>query len=105
MPALRRKMLEVLIPGMTHVIERDGKEAFVYFENGDSAHMLLDGGETRTGRWRILDDGYAVEWNNGVTGRWQLEHEPGSVTYVSQDRDLRLRLIGVLFGNPHDLPR
>lgn len=105
MPALKRKMLEVLIPGMTHVIERDGKEAFVYFENAGSAHMLLDGGETRSGQWRILDESYVVEWNNGVIGRWQLEHEPGCVTYASQDRDLRLKMIGVLFGNPHSLPR
>jgi len=102
---LKRDMLAIIMSGSTHVLNRNGKEAFVYFETQDRAHMLLDDGETRIGLWRLLDDGYEVDWDNGATGRWKLEYEAGSVTYVNQDRDLRVPMIGVLFGNPQNLPR
>jgi hypothetical protein len=104
MTALKKESLAILIPGTTHVLERNGKEAYVYFENEGAAHMLLDDGETRSGRWRMLDDGYVTDWDTGVTGRWTLDHEPGSVTYVNRDNAVRFRMIGVLFGNAKNLP-
>lgn len=97
--------LAMLMAGTTHVLDRNGKEAYVYFEDGDVAHMLLEGGETRKGAWRLLDDGYVVDWDNGAVGRWKLDHEAGAVTYINQDRDVRVKLIGVLFGNAKGLPR
>ncbi|MER9947379.1 hypothetical protein [Mesorhizobium sp. M0047] len=105
MPALQKESLAILIPGMTHVLERNGKEAYVYFENEGAAHMLLDDGEARSGNWRMLDDGYVTDWDTGVTGRWTLHHEQGSITYVNRDNAVRFRMIGVLFGNARNLPR
>ena len=105
MTTLKKDHLSVLIPGMTHVLERNSKEAYVYFEQDGSAHMLLDDGEARIGRWQLLEDGYATEWNNGAIGRWTLDHEPGGIVYVNRDSDARLRMIGVLFGNAKGLPR
>ncbi|MER8390009.1 hypothetical protein NKG60_28955 [Mesorhizobium sp. M1428] len=104
MAALQKETLAMLIPGMTHVLERNGKEAYVYFESEGDAHMLLDDGEARSGRWWMLDNGYVADWDTGATGRWTLDHEPGSVTYVNRDNAVRFRMIGVLFGNAKNLP-
>lgn len=105
MANLDKQVLTVLIPGTTHVLDRNGKEAYVYFEAGETAHMLLDDGEVRKGSWQLIDGGYSVDWDNGAVGRWKLEHEAGAVTYVNQDRDVRVKLLGVLFGNAKGLPR
>ena len=105
MAALQQDSLRFIVPGMTHVLERNGKEAYVYFESGGGAHMLLEDGETRSGQWRLDDEGYVAEWDTGAVGRWTIEHEPGAVSYVNRDSDTRVKMIGVLFGNPHGLPR
>lgn len=105
MAILDQASLRVLIAGTTHVLDRNGKEAYVYFETGNRAHMLLDDGETRKGSWALAEGGYVVDWNNGAIGRWTLDHEAGSITYVNQDRDVRVRLAGILFGNAKGLPR
>lgn len=90
---------------MTHVLDRNGEEAYVYFEAGDVAHMLLEDGETRTGNWKLNDHGYVVEWNTGAVGRWALDHEAGAIAYVNLDRGIRIKLRGILFGNAKGLPR
>lgn len=105
MTILDRSALQLLIPGMTHVLDRNGEEAYVYFEAGDVAHMLLEDGETRTGVWKLTDHGYVVEWNTGAVGRWALDHEEGAITYVNLDRGIRVKLRGILFGNAKGLPR
>ena len=105
MSSLAQENLSILIPGMTHVLDRGGKEAFVYFETGGTAHMLLETGETRSGTWQIQDDGYVAEWNTGAVGRWTIEHAPGELTYVNRDSAVRMKMRGVLFGNPQGLPR
>ncbi len=105
MAILDQAALMVLIAGTTHVLDRNGKEAYVYFETGDQAHMLLDDGEARRGKWTLAEGGYVVDWDNGVTGRWALDYEAGSITYVNKDRDVKVRLSGILFGNAKDLPR
>jgi hypothetical protein len=105
MTLLSRNALELLVPGATHVIERDGKEAYVYFEPGGVSHMLLDGGETRRGQWSLDEDGYTAHWDTGAVGRWQIEHEAGTVSYVNRDNAARMRMLGVLFGNAKSLPR
>lgn len=104
MAILDQATLSVLIPGTTHVLDRNGKEAYVYFEQGETAHMLLEDGETRKGVWKLADGGYVVEWNNGAVGRWKIDHEAGAVTYINRDRDIQVKLLGVLFGNAKDLP-
>ncbi|GAA4106852.1 hypothetical protein ACFFTN_10435 [Aminobacter aganoensis] len=105
MAILDQASLKVLIGGTTHVLDRNGKEAYVYFETGDQAHMLLDDGETRQGTWALAEGGYVVDWDNGAVGRWTLDHEAGSVSYVNRDNDARVRLAGILFGNAKGLPR
>lgn len=105
MAILDQASLRVLISGTTHVLDRHGKEAYVYFETANRAHMLLDDGETRKGSWALAEGGYVVDWDNGAVGRWTLDHEAGSITYVNQDRDVRVRLAGILFGNAKGLPR
>lgn len=104
MTILLRNALEILIPGTTHVLERNGGEAYVYFEPEGAAHMLLDDGETRSGRWRLDDDGYVTDWDTGATGDWMLHHEEHGVTYVNRRNGVRFRMIGVLFGNAKSLP-
>ena len=104
MVALNKETLAVLIPGTTHVLERGGKEAYVYFETDGAAHMLLDDGEQRSGHWALQDDGYVAEWDSGATGRWMLDHDGGAVTNVNRDSAARVRMIGVLFGNARGLP-
>lgn len=105
MAILDRNTLAVIIPGVTHVLDRNGKEAYVYFDTGDTARMLLEDGETRTGRWKLVDGGYVVDWDTGAVGRWKLDHEAGSVTYINRDREARVKLIGILFGDAKGLAR
>ena len=105
MAILDRSALECIVPGTTHVLDRNGKEAYVYFEPGDTAHMLLEDGEARRGVWKLADGGYVVNWDNGAVGRWKIDHDVGEMTYVNQDRDVRVKLLGVLFGNAKGLPR
>ncbi|MBT1155585.1 hypothetical protein J1C56_08260 [Aminobacter anthyllidis] len=105
MANLDQSALSVLVPGTTHVLDRNGKEAYVYFETGEVAHMLLEDGESRKGVWKLADGGYVVDWDNGVTGRWALDHEAGAVTYINLDRDVKVKLLGILFGNAKGLPR
>lgn len=102
---LTAETLTVLLAGQTHVIERNGLEAYVYFEPDGAAHMLLDDGETRSGVWRQTEGGYATEWDTGAKGDWAIEHQPGSLTYINRGNSSRMRLVGVLFGNAKDLPR
>lgn len=102
---LSQETLGLLVAGTTHVLERNGKEAYVYFETNGASHMLLDDGEARSGRWHLDEGGYTAQWNTGATGRWIIEGEPGKLTYVNRDSAARVRMLGVLFGNPKGLPR
>lgn len=105
MTVLMKETLQFLLPGTTHVLERNGKDAYVYLGRDGTGHMLLDTGETRTGTWRLLEDGYATQWDGGQRGEWTLEATPEGVAYVSRDGSQRLKLNGILFGNAKNLPR
>lgn len=105
MTIIDRQTLAQITTGATHVIERNGAEAYVYFETDSTAHMLLDDGETRCGTWRLTDTGYATNWDNGSAGTWSLERDADGVSYVDAARGIRLKMLGVLFGNPKGLPR
>lgn len=105
MTLLDQRTLADITTGATHVIERNGAEAYVYFETDSTAHMLLDDGKTRAGRWWLTETGYATDWDDGSAGNWSLERDSDGVSYVDAGRGIRLRLLGILFGNPRDLPR
>lgn len=103
MAQLDAATLAVLIAGQTHVLARNGGEAYVYFGAGGDAHMLLDDGERRTGHWRLADGGYVSQWDNGTGATWELDYSPGSLTYVSRERNMRVPMIGILFGDAKGL--
>lgn len=103
MPILQRAVLEHILPDTTLVLERNGQEAFVYLGRDGTGHMLLEDGERRSGRWRLLDDGYATEWATGQKGDWLLESSGDGLTYVSRDGATRLKMRGILFGNQKGL--
>ncbi|EKF18540.1 hypothetical protein [Nitratireductor pacificus] len=105
MTILTRDSLQYFIPDTTHVLERGGGEAFVYLKADGTGHMLLDTGETRSGTWRLLDDGYATQWDGGQKGDWMLDATAEGITYVSRDGDQRVKLRGILFGNAKNLPQ
>ena len=105
MASLSPETLDILTTDMTHILDRNGKEAFVYLGRDGVSHMLLETGETRAGRWRRDEDGYIAEWDTGAVGRWSIEAELGALTYVNRDSAARIRVSGVLFGNARGLPR
>ncbi|MCR4265083.1 hypothetical protein [Nitratireductor sp. ZSWI3] len=105
MTILSRDVLQHILPGTTHIIERGGKDAYVYLARDGTGHMLLDTGEARTGRWRLLDDGYTTQWDGGQAGDWMLDACDEGLFYRSRDGRQRLKMRGILFGNPQNPPR
>ncbi|MCI5075317.1 hypothetical protein [Oricola sp.] len=103
MTMLTGEMLRFLTAGRTHVLERNGKPAFVYLAEDGTGHMKLDTGETRSGRWRLTDDGYATEWDSGHAGEWRLLPSDDGIEYVSRDGAQRLKMLGVFFGDSEGL--
>ncbi|MDR7033030.1 hypothetical protein [Mesorhizobium sp. BE184] len=105
MTTFQKETLAVLISGATHVLDRNGKEAYVYLARDGGSHMRLEDGETRSGRWQLSHRGYTAEWDTGAIGRWMLEQGAGGgIDYVNLDTSARIRMIGILFGNPKNLP-
>src|SRR5262249_51903117 len=92
-------MLQVIMIGATHVIDMGGKTAFIYYETGESAHMLLPDATRYDGNWELLDDGYRVAWKNGPTGTWKLEHAPGAINYIDSSGAARGRVSRIDFGD------
>ena len=105
MTIIQRPDLDILMAGMTHIIERNGAEAYVYFDPDGTSHMRLDDGERRTGRWRLNDDGYEAEWNNGSAGDWQIGRGSDGAFYVNREATVKMRFIGVLFGDEKGITR
>ena len=78
-----RNTLSVLLVGSTHYIEMaPGKEAAIYYRTADEAHMALPDGTRRTGKWRLTDTGYHVDWTDGPSAGWQIDVEPGRIAYL-----------------------
>ena len=96
-------MLRLLTVGRTHMLERNGKPAFVYLGEDGTGHMRLDDGTAHSGRWRLTDDGYATAWDDGRKGEWQLHEEAGGIGYVSRDGSQRLKMLGIFFGDSEGL--
>ena len=105
MTTLTKDILQFIIPDTTHVLERNGEDAYVYLRRDGTGHMLLETGETRSGTWRLLDDGYATQWDGGQKGEWMLEATPDGFAYVSRDGSQRIKMNGILFGNAKNLPQ
>jgi len=95
--------LQFVLSEKTHVVERNGKEAYVYLAGDGTGHMLLDDGERRHGTWHRLDDGYATNWDGGQKGEWTLVSEPQGMAYASRDGKMRLKMLGILFGDAKGL--
>ncbi len=100
---LTGQTLQFLLADKTHVLERNGKEAYVYLAGDGTGHMLLDNGERRSGTWQPLDDGYATRWDSGQQGEWTLVDGPEGLSYASRDGTQRLKMIGILFGDAKEL--
>jgi hypothetical protein len=96
-------MLRFLTAGRTHILERNGKPAYVYLAANGDGHMRLDDGETRSGRWRPTENGYATEWDSGHTGEWSIVASGDGLDYVSRDGKQQLKMLGVMFGDPEGL--
>ena len=77
-----QKALDVLLTGLTHVLPMGEGEAFIYYQNGGRAEMSLPDGTRRTGVWRIIADGYHVDWQGGPSADWRLDIEPGRIAYL-----------------------
>lgn len=96
-------MLRLMTVGRTHMLERNGKPAFVYLGEDGAGRMRLEDGTTFSGRWRLKEDGYATEWDDGRKGEWQLHEKDGGIEYVSRDGAQRLKMLGLFFGDSEGL--
>lgn len=105
MTLLDQETLQFILPDTTHILERNGQDAYVYLRRDGACHMLLDTGETRTGKWRVIDHGYATEWDGGQKGDWTLEATDEGIAYVSRDGKQSLKMRGILFGDAKNLSR
>ena len=103
MAILDKNALELIMVGATHVIDMGGKSAFIFYQTSERAHMRLPDGTSCHGRWELLDDGYRVEWSSGPTGTWQLDHTPGTITYVDSTGAVRGRISRIDFGDSAEL--
>jgi hypothetical protein len=99
MAFLRKDTLRIIMVGATHVIDMGGKTAFIHYETEKTAHMLLPDGTRYDGDWSLLDDGYRVEWTDGPTGSWKLDHTPGAIDYVDATGAVRGRVSRIEFGD------
>jgi len=99
------ELLEFLVTGRTHVLERNGKPAHVYLATDGTGRMRLDDGAVQTGRWRLTEDGYSTEWDSGRSGDWQLDATDGGLDYLSRDGKQRLKMTGLFFGDAEGLSR
>ena len=103
MTILNKDTLAIIMIGTTHVIDMGGKSAFIHYETRTRAHMLLPDGTRFHGLWTLQDDGYEVEWQDGPTGAWKLDHTPGAIDYVDATGTVRGRISRIDFGDPASL--
>jgi hypothetical protein len=86
MITLTRNMLSAILVNTVHEIDMgEGRIAVITYQDGDRAQMRLPDGQKRTGAWQLLDDGYAVQWENGPSATWQLKADVGQIAYFDTD--------------------
>ncbi|HEV2507015.1 MAG TPA: hypothetical protein VGV39_28350 [Mesorhizobium sp.] len=105
MAILKKDTLGVIMTGTTHVLDMAGKQAIIYYQSESDAHMLLPDGTAYSGKWRLLDDCYAVDWTDGPSGSWKLDHQAGSIAYLDSTGTRRADVSSIEFGNSRSLPR
>lgn len=106
MAALENSVLSLLMTGTTHILDLGGKEAAIYYEDENTAHMLLPDGTARTGTWRLGDGGYSVDWHGGPSAHWVLDnYATGRIAYIDQEGTRRAEMTQIIFGNPRNLPQ
>jgi hypothetical protein len=105
MKILRKDILEALMRGATHRLDMGGVEAVIYYEDAMQAHMLLPDGKAYSGRWRLADDGYSVDWTNGPSASWKLGHDGDMIHYIDAEGIARARLTAIEYANTAGLPK
>lgn len=99
MMTLEKPVLAAILIRTTHEVDLgEGRQATIYYETEDRAHMRLPDGVTMTGDWHLLDDGYAIEWQNGPSGRWTLKAMPGRISYFDTEGKDRGTVRAITFG-------
>lgn len=105
MDFLTQTTLAVIMVGTTHYVDIGApKEAVIYYESANSAHMILPDGAAFSGDWRLTDQGYHVAWVDGPSGDWRLNYAPGRIGYVNGDGEELGAITRIQFGNPESLP-
>lgn len=99
MLTLQRPVLSALLVGATHEIDMgEGRQATIYYETENRAHMRRPDGAVMTGDWSLLDDGYAIEWRNGPSATWTLKAGPGHIGYFDKQGQERGSVRSITFG-------
>jgi len=96
---LKQDSLALIMLGATHTIDMGGKQASIFYETAERAHMMLPDGTHRHGSWHLSEDGYTVAWLDGPTAAWKLDHRPGAIAYVDATGVERGTLVRIEFGD------
>jgi len=97
MTTLDEDTLAIIMMGTTHSLDMGSAQATVRYGQDFSAQMQLPDGTRRAGHWRLLPDGYEVDWENGPSARWRLTYENGKIEYVDPSGTPRARLAHIAF--------
>jgi hypothetical protein len=105
MDFLSATVIGVMMVGTTHYVDIGApREAVIYYEDAEVAHMVLPDGASWTGAWHLTDAGYHVAWEQGPSGDWQLNYTPGRIGYVNSDGQELGTITRIVFGNAENLP-
>lgn len=99
MHTLEKPTLAALLINATHEIDMgEGRHASIYYETESRARMRLPGGLIMSGEWRLLEDGYAVDWQNGPSATWKLAAGPGCIAYIDAEGKERGTVKAITYG-------
>ncbi|MEX0954409.1 MAG: hypothetical protein WDZ83_04260 [Rhizobiaceae bacterium] len=105
MKILDQDTLMAVMPGATHRLDMGGVTAVIYYEDESRAHMLLPDGKDYSGRWRLHEDGYSVDWKDGPSAAWKLGRADGAIHYIDAGGAARARLTAIEYANTAGLPK
>ncbi|MGD1886705.1 MAG: hypothetical protein ACFB01_06205 [Cohaesibacteraceae bacterium] len=105
MDFLSASVMGVLMVGATHYVDIGApREAVIFYQDEQLAHMVLPDGAAWSGVWRLTDTGYHVAWQDGPSGDWRLNYAPGRIGYVNGDGEELGTISRIVFGNAESLP-
>lgn len=105
MITLEKPVLSAILVNTTHEIDMgEGRIAAIYYETDSRAYMKRPDGVIMTGQWKLLDDGYAIDWKDGPSARWTLRAAPGRIGYFDQAGDDRGTVASISFGSAGKVP-